>query len=32
MSDVLELTGVSIVRDGSTLLDDVSWSVSEGER
>jgi iron complex transport system ATP-binding protein len=32
MSDVLELTGVSIVRDGSRLLDDVSWAVSEGER
>src|SRR5919202_3025537 len=32
MSDVLELTGVSVVRGGSRLLDDVSWSVSEGER
>jgi iron complex transport system ATP-binding protein len=32
MSDVLDLRGVSIVRDGSRLLDDVSWSVSEGER
>jgi iron complex transport system ATP-binding protein len=32
MSDVLELSGVSVVRDGSRLLDDVSWSVSEGER
>jgi iron complex transport system ATP-binding protein len=32
MSDVLELTGVSVVRDGSRLLDDVNWSVSEGER
>ena len=32
MSDVLELTGVSVVRNGSRLLDEVSWSVSEGER
>jgi iron complex transport system ATP-binding protein len=32
MSDVLDLAGVSVVRGGSRLLDDVSWSVSEGER
>ncbi|HET8615765.1 MAG TPA: ABC transporter ATP-binding protein [Actinomycetales bacterium] len=32
MSDVLELAGVTVVRGGSTLLDDVDWSVSEGER
>jgi iron complex transport system ATP-binding protein len=32
MSDVLELAGVTVVRDGSTLLDSVDWSVSEGER
>src|SRR5215212_8815678 len=32
MSDVLELDGVSVVRNGSRLLDQVSWSVSEGER
>ncbi|HKG51441.1 MAG TPA: ABC transporter ATP-binding protein [Actinomycetales bacterium] len=32
MSDVLELTGVSVVRGTTRLLDDVSWSVSEGER
>jgi iron complex transport system ATP-binding protein len=32
MSDVLELAGVTVVRGGSTLLDAVDWSVSEGER
>ncbi|HEX3005629.1 MAG TPA: ABC transporter ATP-binding protein [Angustibacter sp.] len=32
MSDVLELAGVTVVRGSSTLLDDVSWQVSEGER
>ncbi len=32
MGDVLDLSGVSIVRDGNTLLDDVSWQVREGER
>ncbi len=32
MSDVLELAGVSVVRGTTTLLDDVSWQVSEGER
>jgi iron complex transport system ATP-binding protein len=32
MSDVLELAGVTVVRGGSTLLDSVDWSVSEGER
>jgi iron complex transport system ATP-binding protein len=32
MSDVLELAGVTVVRGGSRLLDDVDWSVSEGER
>jgi iron complex transport system ATP-binding protein len=32
MSDVLDLAGVSVVRGGSRLLDDVSWAVSEGER
>ncbi len=32
MSDVLELYGVSVVRDGSALIDEVDWSVSEGER
>ncbi len=32
MSDVLELSGVSIVRGGKTLLDGVDWQVKEGER
>ncbi|MEU1077416.1 MULTISPECIES: ABC transporter ATP-binding protein [unclassified Streptomyces] len=32
MSDVLELVDVSVVRDGRALVDEVSWSVKEGER
>ena len=32
MSDVLALSGVSVVRGRSTLLDAVDWEVSEGER
>ncbi len=33
MSDeVLRLSGVSVVRGSSTLLDNVSWTVREGER
>jgi iron complex transport system ATP-binding protein len=32
MSDVLHLSGVSVVRDGATLLDAVDWDVAEGER
>jgi iron complex transport system ATP-binding protein len=32
MSDVLELVDVSVVRDGRALVDDVSWSIKEGER
>lgn len=32
MSDVLELAGVSLVRGGKTLLDDIDWQVREGER
>jgi iron complex transport system ATP-binding protein len=32
MSDVLELAGVTVVRGGNTLLDQVDWAVSEGER
>jgi iron complex transport system ATP-binding protein len=32
MGDVLDLSGVTIVRDGTALLDDVSWQVHEGER
>jgi iron complex transport system ATP-binding protein len=32
MGDVLDLAGVTVVRNGATLLDEVSWSVDEGER
>jgi iron complex transport system ATP-binding protein len=32
VSDVLELTGVTVVRGGSTLLDRVDWAVQEGDR
>jgi len=32
MGDVLDLDGVTVVRGGSTLLDRVTWSVTEGER
>ncbi|TWP37204.1 ABC transporter ATP-binding protein [Leekyejoonella antrihumi] len=32
MSDVLALAGVSVVRGGRPLLDDVTWEVEEGER
>jgi iron complex transport system ATP-binding protein len=32
MSDVLQLRGVSVLRDGATLLDRVDWDVAEGER
>jgi iron complex transport system ATP-binding protein len=32
MADVLDLDGVTIMRGGSALLDNVSWQVSEGER
>ncbi|NLU71081.1 ABC transporter ATP-binding protein [Streptomyces sp. HNM0574] len=32
MSEVLELVDVSVVREGRALVDDVSWSVKEGER
>jgi iron complex transport system ATP-binding protein len=32
MSDVLQLSGVSVLRDGATLLDRVDWDVAEGER
>jgi iron complex transport system ATP-binding protein len=32
MSDVLRLSGVSMVREGATLLDGVDWVVREGER
>jgi len=32
MADVLDLVGVSVVRNGSRLLDDVTWTVRDGER
>jgi iron complex transport system ATP-binding protein len=32
MGEVLDLAGVTVIRDGATLLDDVSWTVREGER
>jgi iron complex transport system ATP-binding protein len=32
MADVLDLDGVTIMRGGNALLDNVSWQVSEGER
>jgi iron complex transport system ATP-binding protein len=32
MSDVLALAGVTVRRGASTLLDDVTWEVEEGER
>ncbi|MGL4173318.1 MAG: ABC transporter ATP-binding protein [Actinomycetota bacterium] len=32
MSDVLQFSGVDVVRSNSTLLTDISWEVSEGER
>jgi iron complex transport system ATP-binding protein len=32
MGDVLDLDGVTVVRGGSVLLDEVSWRVEEGER
>jgi iron complex transport system ATP-binding protein len=32
MSDALAFAGVSVVRGGNTLLDDITWEVEEGER
>ncbi len=32
MSDVLELAGVSVVRDGAALIEGIDWAVEEGER
>ena len=32
MSDVLAFAGVSVVRGNTTLLDDLSWEVEEGQR
>ena len=32
MSDVLAFSGVSVLREGATLLDSLDWDVAEGER
>jgi iron complex transport system ATP-binding protein len=32
MSDVLELAGVTVVRDGTALLEGIDWEVEEGDR
>lgn len=32
MGEVLDLVSVSVVRDGARLLDEVSWSIEDGER
>ncbi len=32
MADVLDLVGVTVVRDGQTLLDEVTWGVQAGQR
>src|SRR5690242_2087498 len=32
MGDGLDLIGVTVVRDGAMLLEDVTWTVREGER
>lgn len=32
MSDVLALAGVTVVRGGATLLDEIDWEVEEGQR
>lgn len=32
MGDVLDLIGVTVVRNETTLLDEVTWTVREGER
>src|SRR3954468_6501528 len=32
MSDVLAFAGVTVRRGASTLLDDITWEVEEGER
>jgi iron complex transport system ATP-binding protein len=32
MTGVIELAGVSVIRAGQKLLDDVDWSVEEGDR
>jgi iron complex transport system ATP-binding protein len=32
MGDVLDLIAVSVIRGGSALLDDVTWTIRDGER
>jgi iron complex transport system ATP-binding protein len=32
MSDVLALAGVSVVRDRTTILEEITWEVEEGQR
>ncbi len=32
MSDVVHFSGVSVLRDGATLLDSLDWEIAEGER
>jgi iron complex transport system ATP-binding protein len=32
MGDVLDLIGVTVIRESSALLEDVTWTVREGER
>jgi len=32
MSDVVEFAGVGVIRSGNALLQDITWSVEEGER
>ena len=32
MADVLDLIGVTVVRDGAKLLDDITWRVADGQR
>ncbi|EAP99143.1 putative ABC transporter ATP-binding protein [Janibacter sp. HTCC2649] len=32
MSDVLAMAGVTVVRGGATLLDEIDWEVEEGQR
>ena len=32
MSDVVQLSGVSVLREGATLLDNIDWDVEEDER
>ena len=32
MAAVVDLAGVSIVRNGSTLINDINWEVDESDR